>query len=72
MSNIDLLLNVSMAGWAGLKIAFERYPDNKCFSYRPFEEPLKDPFKVEQHLVCEQFVTSQGHKINRSIFLDIV
>ena len=33
------------SGWAAVKVAFERYPDNKCFGYRPFEEPLKDPLK---------------------------
>merc|ERR1719148_295383 len=31
------------SGWASAKVAFERYADNKCFGYRPFTDPTKNP-----------------------------
>ena len=33
------------SGWASAKVAFEKFADHKCFGYRPFEDPLKDPLK---------------------------
>ena len=33
------------SGWQCIKVALNKYKDQKCFGYRPFTEPEKDPLQ---------------------------